>query len=170
MFNFQSNFLKNAYYTFWGQRLPLMFEFSSYVTGKIEGSVKEHSNGNIPLPVVKQSLTETRITVIPPKHPGKSDVNIVSIGSAIEGMLDYPPNDPKARPIPVGSPVYLLTSILIHPDKLEVKTSFAITPGEFNRLKATEISLEEWEIIWFKKTGTAWVLTDRELARRQKEK
>ena len=167
MFNFHSNLLKNAHYTFWGQRLKIEFDFSGYVLDKIEGRSKEHSDGNCPREVAEQSLKETRITVIPPKRP-PADVNILSIGTAIAGMYDGPPSETKSRPLPVGAKVHLLTSIIIYPDKLKVLTTHTITEGKFNSLKATEISLEQWEAVYLRKTGETWELSEREAARRQK--
>jgi len=173
MFEFEAGLLKQGY-TIWGKRISQNIHFLQPVIDKIEGRLIKHgvpyhhSHGDLPISVVTGSLDGT-ITIIPSE--ATSDINILSIGKAIPGMKDGPPNDPKARSIPEGSDVYILTGVkMLTAKEFVATTSYAILWGKYNDLKLGELSLEDWSKLYKTKTKLDWELSEKELKKQTKSK
>lgn len=166
MFEFEANLLKKAY-TFARMRLPQAIAFPQGVVKKIEGVAKHHSHGDLPIEVVVNSLKGQNITVIP-KGPA-NDVQILSIGTVIDGMLDGPPDDPSSKPLLVGSKIYILIPILmLSKERFIAKTTYRILLGKYTELKGKELSLDAWAKLYKEKIGLTWELSEREKERLKK--
>ena len=165
MFDFQAKLLKQAY-TFWGERLPQEIYFSDEVTKKIEGRLpgKHHSEGDLPIEVVKKSLKGTLVAIPGDRY---SDFNILSRGEATAGMLDGPPGSSRSKPYAIGAPVYILTGVkIVGLGRIVGLTAFPLRgEGKYNELKASELSLKAWQTIYREKIGKEWLLSEKEQKR-----
>jgi hypothetical protein len=119
----------------------------------------------MPISVVYTSLKGT-VTVIPPT--GAGDIDMLSVGKALSGMLDGPAG--SGRPRVVGSDIFILSSVKIVRGVLIALTSYPIRLGKYNELKNKELSLQEWMKFYKEKMGHDWPLNEKDLKKLNKEK